>query len=91
MKITTINQNTLSFKGANLYINALSDTHGQLGLMENLCAKIEENKQDIFLKEKEGNKNVFIVAGDWFMAGDVKGYKTNPDWNSQKYQLVFFK
>ena len=89
MKITTINQNTPSFKGANLNINALSDTHGQLGLMENLCAKIEENKQDIFLKEKEGNKNVFIVAGDWFMAGDVKGYKTNPDWNSQKYQLVF--
>lgn len=90
MRINTIKPNNLNFKSALLNINAASDTHGQLHLMSDFYSTIEKNKNELFLEEKRGNKNVFALAGDWFMAGDVKGYKSNPSYNSQKYQLIFF-
>lgn len=71
-------------------ITAFSDTHGQLEDIGSFWEEIEKNKDDIFLKEGKGKKDIVAVAGDWFMAGNVKGYKSNPDYNSQKYQLLFF-
>lgn len=91
METMKINQiNLQNFKGAVVSLSAVSDTHGQLSRMSDFCSAVEENKDDIFLKEQKGNKNVFVLPGDWFMAGDVKGYKSNPEYNSQKFQLIFF-
>lgn len=90
MKINSIQPYHYSFKGAQMSITAFSDTHGQLEDIGSFWEEIEKNKDDIFLKEGKGKKDVVAVAGDWFMAGNVKGYKSNPDYNSQKYQLLFF-
>lgn len=90
MKINSIQPYHFSFKGAQMSITAFSDTHGQLEDIGSFWEEIEKNKDDIFLKEGKGKKDVVAVAGDWFMAGNVKGYKSNPDYNSQKYQLLFF-
>lgn len=90
MKINSIQPYHFSFKGAQMSITAFSDTHGQLEDIGSFWEEIEKNKDDIFLKEGKGKKDIVAVAGDWFMAGNVKGYKSNPDYNSQKYQLLFF-
>lgn len=90
MKIDAIKYGNTNFCGATLNINAFSDTHGQLSEFGNFWSEIEKNKDDIFLKEGPGKKDVIAIAGDWFMAGNVKGYKSRPDFNSQKFQLVFF-
>lgn len=90
MKINSIQPYHFSFKGAQMSITAFSDTHGQLEDIGGFWEEIEKNKDDIFLKEGKGKKDIVAVAGDWFMAGNVKGYKSNPDYNSQKYQLLFF-
>ena len=79
MKIQPIIQNSMSFRGANVSINAFSDTHGELLLADKAFEEMKDRKDDIFLKEEKGNANVFAVSGDWCMDGGKKGYKTNPD------------
>lgn len=90
MKLSPINFQNTSFKGATVSITAFSDTHGQLENISNFWEEIEKNKKDLFLKEGKGKQDVVAVAGDWFMAGNVEGYKSNPNFNSQRYQLIFF-
>ena len=51
-----INFNNLSFKSATLNINAISGTHGQLENIGDFWNTIEENKEDLFLREEPGNK-----------------------------------
>lgn len=85
-----INSSITTFKGATLNINAFSDTHGQLDNISDFFNTIEQNKRDLFLKNKKGVKNVTAIVGDWYMAGNVRGYLSKPDYNSQKFQLIFF-
>lgn len=90
MKLNPINISNTHFNGATVSITALSDTHGQLEDIGDFWEEIEKNKKDLFLKEGKGKKDIVAVAGDWFMAGNVRGYKSNPNFNSQRYQLLFF-
>ncbi len=69
----------LNFKGATININALSDTHGKLERTDLAYQNMLENKDDLFLKEKRGNKNFLVIGGDWYISGDRKGYKTDPN------------
>ena len=85
-----INRCLLTFKGATLNINSFSDAHGQLENIGDFFNLIEENKQDLFINDTPSTKNVTAIAGDWYMAGDVKGYLSKPEYNSQKFQLIFF-
>lgn len=87
MKIYT---NVLNFKGGILNINAFSDSHGQLSNIGDFYNTIEQNKNDLFLTNAKGTKNVVAIAGDWYMAGNVTGYLSRPKYNSQKFQLIFF-
>lgn len=79
-----------SFKGALLNINAISDAHGNIQDVDNAYETIKENKKCMLTKDKQGRKNVLVVSGDWFMAGKETGYYSNPSYNSQKYQTMFF-
>lgn len=81
---------TTTFKGAILNINAFSDTHGCLKNIGSFYDAIEDNKEDLFVKEEKGTKNITAIAGDWYMAGNVRGYLSNPQYNSQRFQLLFF-
>ena len=85
-----INSQIIAFRGATLNINAFSDTHGQLENIGGFFEEIKQNEGDLFLKDKKGTKDVIALAGDWYMAGNVSGYKSRPDFNSQKFQLIFF-
>lgn len=90
MKLNNVQFFNTNFKGATLNINAISDTHGQLSEMGSFWGEVEKHKEDLFLKEEKGKKNVLAVSGDWFMAGSVRGYQSRPDFNSQNYQTIFF-
>ena len=90
MKLNPINISNTHFNGATVSITALSDTHGQLEDIGDFWEEIEKNKKDLFLQEGKGKKDIVAIAGDWFMAGNVRGYKSNPNFNSQRYQLLFF-
>ncbi len=79
---------TLPFKAANVSINALSDTHGELLLVNNALEEMRSRKQDIFCKEEKGKANVMVICGDWFMDGKRKGYSTNPDLENGYFQLA---
>ena len=81
---------TTTFRGATLNINAFSDTHGCLKNIGAFYDTIEDNKEDLFLKEEKSAKNITAIAGDWYMAGNVRGYLSNPQYNSQRFQLLFF-
>ncbi len=82
--------NTLNFKGATLNINGFSDAHGNLNKAADFYNEFEKNKKDVFVKEGKGKKNVTAISGDWFMAGNRKGYLSNTNFNSQDYQVLFF-
>lgn len=90
MKILPVSNFNTNFKGAALNINAFSDNHGNLDKLDTFFSSIEENKDTIFLEQKRGNKNVQIIAGDWFISGGTKGYQSNPDANSHFFQIEFF-
>ena len=85
-----INFSPLNFKGAVLNINSFSDNHGNLDRLDDFYQSFEENKDELFLPDKKGNQNVLLVAGDWFISGGTKGYKSKPDANSHFYQALFF-
>ena len=88
MKISSyLNLNKLSFKSATVNINAVSDTHGELSRADNVLQTMRELKQDIFVKEEQGKKNIFAICGDWFMAGAKKGFTQNPDKPLALFQL----
>jgi len=91
MKINLINPaSNFSFKGAVLNINSFSDNHGNLDKLDKFYQSMEDNRDEIFLEDKRGNENALIIAGDWFISGGTKGYKSNPDANSHHYQILFF-
>lgn len=89
MKINGIN-NSIFFKGANISINALSDSHGLHGELGRFYQSIEDNRDSLFLEDKKGNENVLIIDGDWFISGGSKGYKSNENENSHYFQIKFF-
>ena len=88
MKINHISP--FNFKGAVLNINSFSDNHGNLDKLDKFYQSVEDNKDELFLDNKKGNQNVLLVAGDWFISGGTKGYKSKPDANSHFYQALFF-
>ena len=92
MKISKIINfsNYNSFKSANISINSFSDTHGEMLLADSALDKIQQNKNDIFLKNEQGNANILAVCGDWFMNGNQKGYSNNPKKPLAKFQLEIF-
>ena len=65
MKINPFNM-TPSFKGANISITALSDTHGSLELTDRGYRAIINN--DVFEKEEKGKAKYLIIGGDWFIS-----------------------
>lgn len=88
--IKELRHSAISFKGATVNINAISDTHGML---ENCAAAyevIKNNSSDAFISEGKGKRNLFMVAGDWFMAGDTEGYLSRQNAVAQDFQLEFF-
>ncbi len=90
MKIQPVINFNTSFKGAALNINAFSDNHGNLDRLDTFFSNIEDNRDVLFLENKKGNKNVQIIAGDWFISGGTKGYQSNPNANSHFFQIEFF-
>lgn len=76
--------NQTSFKGANISITALSDTHGSLELADKGYRTIAGS--DVFEKEKRGNANFLIIGGDWFISGAKTGFMTNPNKPLMKFQ-----
>ena len=84
-----INPIFINFKGATLNINSFSDSHGRLENLGDFFEIFKQNKKDLFLQDKAGVKNVTAIAGDWFMAGNVRGYLSQPKYNSQRFQLIF--
>ncbi len=80
----SFNQNLVSFKGATININAISDTHGHIELADNAYQSLMYH--DAFEKEEKGKTNYLIVAGDWFMSGDKKGYLSNPNETNASFQ-----
>ena len=90
MKIQPVINFNTSFKGAALNINAFSDNHGNLDRLDTFFSSIEDNRDVLFLENKKGNKNVQIIAGDWFISGGTKGYQSNPNANSHFFQIEFF-
>ncbi len=80
----------INFKGATLNINSFSDSHGNLEKLDAFYQAFEENKDEIFLDDKKGNQNALVVVGDFFIAGDTKGYKTNKNASSNDFQVKFF-
>ncbi len=90
MKINNTSDGT-NFKSALININAISDTHGRIELADNCYQTMI--KYDTFEKEKRGVENYFLIGGDWFISGDKKGYKTNPNkqiWEFQAEMLNKF-
>ncbi len=75
--------NKISFTGATVDINAISDTHGNLQLADNAFEELRKNKNDVFCKEN----NIFTLCGDWFMDGAKKGYLTDPNRENAMFQL----
>lgn len=85
-----MNISPLSFKGAVLNINSFSDNHGNLDKLDSFYQSFEQNKDELFLPNEKGNQNALVIAGDWFIAGNTKGYKTNKYENSHYFQTFFF-
>lgn len=81
---------TPNFAGAHLSLNAFSDSHGNLEHLDNFYRSIEENRDELFLENKRGNQNAFVVAGDWFISGDTTGYKSKRGADSHYFQVKFF-
>ena len=93
MKINPVNyeiNSKQSFKAATLSINAFSDTHGELLLANNALEEMRTRQQDIFSKETPSSKNILAVCGDWFMDGGKKGYVSDPEKETAKFQLAMF-
>lgn len=67
----------ISFKGATININALSDVHGHLEIADRAYSALLEN--DCFEKEEKGKANYLIVGGDFYISGDKKGFLTDPN------------
>lgn len=80
----------ISFKGAVVNINAFSDTHGRVENSPAAYQTFLDNRKDILVKPGRGRENFLMIAGDWFMAGNTKGYLSNPASSSQDYQVLFF-
>jgi len=89
MELKTQNYN-INFKGAVLNLNSCSDPHGNLQKLDKYYQSFEENKDEVFLKDKRGNQNVLLIVGDWFISGDTRGYKSNPNATSNDFQIKFF-
>lgn len=89
MKINS-NGSNFNFKSAVLNINTFSDNHGNLEKLDGFYQSIEQNRDELFLEDKKGNQNALVIAGDWFIAGGTKGYKSNPNANSHYFQTMFF-
>lgn len=79
-----------NFKGANVSINAFSDTHGNLEKLDGFYESMKANRGDLFLEDKKGNKNILLVAGDWFISGATTGYRSDINANSNDFQIKFF-
>lgn len=88
MKISCVLNNNYhnSFKGANISINAFSDTHGELFAANSALEEIRLRQQDLFYKDEKGNSNILALCGDWFIDGGRKGYK-----NDKNKSLAFFQ
>ncbi len=80
----------ISFKSANVNINVVSDTHGNIDKCAKFLGVFNENKERITSEQKRGNRDVFAVCGDWFMAGGTKGYKSAPEKPIGFFQLEIF-
>lgn len=80
----------ISFKGANININVVSDTHGNIDKCAKFVGVFNQKKDEIALKPQRGNENVFAVCGDWFMSGGTKGYKSSPETPVGFFQLIAF-
>lgn len=91
MKINLSSLNyKLNFKAAALNINTFSDNHGNLEKLDAFYQSIEQNRDELFLEDKKGNQNALVIAGDWFISGGTKGYKSNKNANSHYFQTLFF-
>lgn len=90
MEIGALKNSSLNFKGAVLSVNTASDAHGSLKKLGRFYQDFEEHKDEVILKDKKGNKNVFIMLGDWFISGGTKGYKTDKNANSNTFQIKFY-
>ena len=90
MELKTFPKININFKGATLNINSFSDSHGNLQKLDGFYQSFEENRDEIFLGDKKGNQNALLIVGDWFIAGDTKGYKTNKNASSNDFQIKFF-
>lgn len=65
----------ISFGKADINIAALSDTHGHIEKVAEVCDTYEKHKEEVHPDgQNPSNKNVLAVVGDWFMNPTRKGY-----------------
>lgn len=88
MNINAVNFSKINFKGAKVNINAFSDTHGNVGSVNNAFEQMK--KEDVFVQEKTGVKNVLAIAGDWFTDGNRQNLVTHPDKYLAELQAEMF-
>ena len=89
MKITSTNTN---FKGARINIVANSDNHGNIANLPETYNTIAVNRDRIFKKsEEKSTLNLYINAGDYFINGNKKGWRTNPKLTNFDVQANFLK
>ena len=85
MKINSTHKN-INFKSATINLNVLSDTHGNLELVDRGYQTLIQQEKDVFEKEEKGKKNFLITGGDWFISGAKTGYLTNPNKPLMEFQ-----
>ena len=69
----------INFGSSNLNIASIADNHGDILGIPQVIKTLQDKQSDIFEKKDEkSTKNVFAIAGDYFMNPAKKGILTDP-------------
>ena len=84
--------NNASFKGARINIVANSDNHGNIVNLPETYNTIKENRDRFFAKSDEKSTlNLYINAGDYFINGNKKGWRTSENRTNFEVQKDFLR
>lgn len=90
MRVGNISNST--FKGARINIVANSDNHGNIANLPETYNTIKENRDRFFQKsEEKSTLNLYINAGDYFINGNKKGWRTNEGLTNFEVQKDFLR
>lgn len=88
--ISSITNNGVAFKSAQVNIVSTADNHGDILGMPQVMKAVQMNKRDMFEKSSDKSTfNLFAIAGDFFMNPNKKGFLTNPEFSNGDVQYNF--